>query len=84
MQRNIFNLSSICDVYDHMSQHVSVSPDTVAELVKLQNYVAECRDVTMYNLREQTRLTAEYVQFLMTHALLSRKHKSIINRLVSI
>lgn len=61
-----------------MSQKVSVSPDTVAELVDLQNYVAECRDVTMYNLKEQTRLTAEYVQFLMTHAILSRNVLYII------
>lgn len=55
-----------------MSQKVSVSPDSVADLVELQNYVAESRDVTMYNLKERTRLTAEYVSFLMTHAILSR------------
>lgn len=56
-----------------MSQRVSISPDTVAELVELQNYVVECRDVTMYNLREQIRKTAEYVMFLMNHAHLSSK-----------
>ncbi|VEN55848.1 unnamed protein product [Callosobruchus maculatus] len=55
-----------------MSQKVSGSPDTVAELVALQNYVVECRDVTMYNLREQIRKTAENVIFLMEHAHLSR------------
>lgn len=63
----------ICDTFDEMSQKVSVSPDTVAELVELQNYVVECRDVTMYNLREQIRKTAEYVMFLMNHAHLSSK-----------
>ncbi|XP_023310238.1 dynein heavy chain 3, axonemal [Anoplophora glabripennis] len=61
----------ICDTFDEMSQKVSVSPDTVAELVELQNYVVECRDVTMYNLKEQIRKTAEYVMFLMNHAHLS-------------
>nr|CAI5856319.1 unnamed protein product [Callosobruchus analis] len=62
----------ICDTFDEMSQKVSGSPDTVAELVALQNYVVECRDVTMYNLREQIRKTAENVIFLMEHAQLSR------------
>lgn len=56
-----------------MSQKVSGSPDTIAELVELQNYVIECRDVTMYNLKEQIRKTAEYVSFLMDHAHLSGK-----------
>lgn len=48
-----------------MSEKVSGSPDTVAEIVGLQNYVAECRDVTMFNLREKIRQTAEHVLFLM-------------------
>lgn len=51
-----------------MSQKVSDTPETVAELVELQNYVIECRDVTMYNLKEQIRKTAENVSFLMEHA----------------
>lgn len=51
-----------------MSQKVSGTPETVAELVELQNYVIECRDVTMYNLKEQIRKTAENVSFLMEHA----------------
>ncbi|XP_008197222.2 dynein axonemal heavy chain 3 [Tribolium castaneum] len=58
----------ICDIFDEMSQKVSVGTDTVAELVALYNYVMECRDVTMYNLREQIRKTAENVNFLMDHA----------------
>lgn len=65
--------SRICDTFDEMSQKVSLTPDTVAELVDLQNYVFECRDVTMYNLREKIRLTAEYVTFLMMFAHLSSK-----------
>ncbi|RZC40467.1 DHC N2 domain containing protein [Asbolus verrucosus] len=59
---------TICDTFDEMSQKVSVATDTVAELVALFNYVIECRDVTMYNLREHIRKTAEYVSFLMDHA----------------
>ncbi|XP_076256705.1 dynein heavy chain 3, axonemal [Rhynchophorus ferrugineus] len=61
----------ICDTFDEMSQKVSGTPESVADLVELQNYVVECRDVTMYNLKEQIRKTAENVGFLMQHALLS-------------
>ena len=51
-----------------MSQKVSGTPESVADLVALQNYVIECRDVTMYNLKDQIRKTAENVNFLMEHA----------------
>lgn len=61
----------ICDKFDEMSQRVSENTETVAELVALQNYVVECRDVTMYNLKELIRKTAENVLFLMDHAHLS-------------
>lgn len=57
-----------------MSLRISGIPNTVAELVALQNYVVECRDVTMYNIKEKLRLTVEYVLFLMQYAHLSSKH----------
>lgn len=69
----MFSFNSICDTFDEMSQNVSQSPETVAELVALQNYVIECRDVTMFNLRELIRQTAENVMFLMNHAILPCK-----------
>lgn len=62
-----------------MSQKVSGGTETVAELVNLFNYVMECRDVTMYNLREQIRKTVEYVGFLMNYAHLSRTYFSTPN-----
>lgn len=65
-----------------MSQKVSGSPETVADLVALQNYVVECRDVTMYNLKEQIRKTAENVSFLMEHAHLTGR--SELHQLMSI
>ncbi|XP_057653134.1 dynein axonemal heavy chain 3 [Diorhabda carinulata] len=61
----------ICDTFDDMSNKVSGNPDNVADIVELQAYVIECRDVTMYNLREKIRKTAEYVMFLMEFAHLS-------------
>ncbi|KAK5640705.1 hypothetical protein RI129_009252 [Pyrocoelia pectoralis] len=69
--RNFCRNRKICDVFDEMSQRVSESTDTVAALVELQNYVVECRDVTMFNLRELIRETGEDIIFLMNYALLS-------------
>lgn len=59
-----------------MSSKVSETPDTVADLVALQNYVIECRDVTMFNMKQKIFQTAEYVMFLMDHALLSSKFEN--------
>lgn len=56
-----------------MSQKVSETPDTVQELVELWNYVIECRDTTMYNIKEKIRQTAENVLFLMDRAHLPRE-----------
>lgn len=60
-----------------MSSKASDTPETVADLVALQNYIMESRDVTMYNIREKIRQTAEYVLFLMDCAHLSREYKNI-------
>jgi dynein heavy chain len=61
-----------------MSNRARELPQTTAELVELQNYLNECRDVTMYNLKGKIRTTAENVLFLMQHALLSRKRCSFV------
>lgn len=63
----------ICAAFDEMSDRVGEMPKTTAELVELTNYINECRDSTMFNLREQIRTTAENVLFLMQHAVLSGK-----------
>lgn len=62
---------SICNTFDEMSLKISGIPHTIAELVGLQNYVIECRDVTMYHIKERIRQTVEYVIFLMQYAHLS-------------
>jgi dynein heavy chain len=65
-----------------MSNRASELPETTAELVELQSYLNECRDVTMYDLREEIRTAAENVLFLMDHALLSRKRYSFVLKTV--
>nr|CAD7259656.1 unnamed protein product [Timema shepardi] len=70
----------ICDVFDEMSDRASELPETTAELVELTNYLTECRDVTMYNLKEKIRVTAENVLFLMSHAVLTTEDIQLNSR----
>lgn len=64
-------LLSICDVYEGMAARASESPETTAQLVALLGYVLDCRDCALFDLREKSRTSAEYVLFLMQHAHLS-------------
>ncbi|XP_059059125.1 dynein axonemal heavy chain 3 [Achroia grisella] len=59
---------AICNVYEEMAARASESPETTAQLVELLGYISDCRDCAMFDLREKTRTTAEYVLFLMQHA----------------
>ncbi|GFG29080.1 hypothetical protein Cfor_00250, partial [Coptotermes formosanus] len=61
----------ICDIFDEMLERASELPETTADLVELQNYLNECRDVTIYNLKEKIHTAGENVLFLMQNALLS-------------
>nr|CAD7398222.1 unnamed protein product [Timema cristinae] len=63
-----------------MSDRASELPETTAELVELTNYLTECRDVTMYNLKEKIRVTAENVLFLMSHAVLTTEDIQLNSR----
>ncbi|XP_073944942.1 dynein heavy chain 3, axonemal isoform X2 [Choristoneura fumiferana] len=62
---------AICNVYEEIAARASESPETTAQLVELINYISESRDCALFELRERSRTTAEYVIFLMTHAHLS-------------
>lgn len=56
-----------------MSDRAGVQTETTREIVELSNFLTECRDVTMYALREQIRAVVERVMFLMRHAHLVSK-----------
>lgn len=56
-----------------MAARASESPETTAQLVELLGYIQDCRDCAMFDLREKSRTTAEYVLFLMEHAHLNCK-----------
>ena len=76
---SIFYCCRICDIFDQMLDRASELPETTAELVELQNYLNECRDVTMCNLKEKIQTAAENVLFLMQHALLSCKRYFVVD-----
>ncbi|KAJ8730381.1 hypothetical protein PYW07_017419 [Mythimna separata] len=59
---------NICNIYEEMAARASESPETTAQLVELINYIQDCRDAAMFDLREQSRTTADHVLFLMEHA----------------
>ncbi|KAI4456226.1 dynein heavy chain family protein [Holotrichia oblita] len=80
IDRNRTHNKAICATFDEMSSRVSDTPETVQELVTLQNYVTECRDVTMYNMKEKIRQTAENVTFLMSYAHLSHEDIALNSR----
>lgn len=63
-----------------MSQRSSEMPETTAQLVELLNYIVECRDVTMYDLKEKSRIAAANILFLMDHADLSgnKRKKNVL------
>lgn len=75
---SIFYYCRICDIFDEMLERASELPETTADLVELQNYLNECRDVTIYNLKEKIHTAGENVLFLMQNALLSRKRYFVI------
>ncbi|KAJ8727857.1 hypothetical protein PYW08_016242 [Mythimna loreyi] len=59
---------NICNIYEEMAARASESPETTAQLVELINYIMDCRDSAMFDLREKARTTAAHVLFLMQHA----------------
>lgn len=80
---NIFYYCRICDIFDEMLDRASELPETTPELVELQNYLNECREVTMYNLKEKIQIAAENVLFLMQHALLSCKGYFVVETVIN-
>ncbi|XP_071052042.1 dynein axonemal heavy chain 3 isoform X2 [Onthophagus taurus] len=68
---NYKNNRAICNTFDEMSLKMNELPETVQELVALQNYVVESRDVTLYKLKENIRETGENLLFLMDYAILT-------------
>lgn len=48
--------------------HAGERPKETAEVVALQNYLAECRDERIFKLKDEIKKAAERVVFLLHHA----------------
>jgi dynein heavy chain, axonemal len=53
-----------------MSLHAGERPSETPEVVALQNYLTECREERLYSLRDQIKVVAQRVLFLLNYATL--------------
>lgn len=59
--------------------HAGERPKETAEVVALQNYLAECRDERIFKLKDEIKKAAERVVFLLYHAVLDGKSFELQN-----
>lgn len=50
-----------------MSAKSSEMPDTTEDLVELSNYVTQCRDSTLMQMKAQLRTVGDYIMFLFEY-----------------
>lgn len=50
-----------------MSAKSSEMPDTTEDLVELSNYVTQCRDYTLMQMKAQLRTVGDYIMFLFEY-----------------
>lgn len=55
-----------------MSLHAGERPKETPEVVALQNYLTQCREERMYQLKTEIKQVAQRVLFLLTYAILDR------------
>lgn len=56
-----------------MSMHAGERPKETAEVVALQNYLNECKEERIVQLKKEIKKAAERVVFLLYHATLDGK-----------
>lgn len=54
--------------------HAGERPKETAEVVALQNYLNECKEERVVQLKKEIKKAAERVVFLLYHATLDGKH----------
>ncbi|XP_022258936.1 dynein heavy chain 3, axonemal-like, partial [Limulus polyphemus] len=68
VNENRENNRRICQKFDEMSEKLNKTPETTVELVHLMDYLKECTDQIIYELKEDIGFAAQRVQFLMEYA----------------
>lgn len=59
-----------------MSLHAGERPKEIPEVVALQNYLTQCREERMYQLKIEIKQVAQRVLFLLTYAILDRNMRN--------
>lgn len=67
------NKTRICDALEEMSMKAGERPEETAEVVALQNYLAECRDEKIFAIKDEIKVVSKRVVFLLTHTKLTSK-----------
>lgn len=63
----MFLLHRICDELEEMSMKAGERPEETAEVVALQNYLIECRDEKIFKIKDEIKVVAQRVIFLLTN-----------------
>ncbi|XP_075164298.1 dynein heavy chain 3, axonemal [Haematobia irritans] len=71
MAVNLNENRAICDALEEMSMKAGERPEETAEVVALQNYLAECRDERIFAIKDEIKIVAKRVVFLLTHTQLT-------------
>lgn len=68
--KNLVENRKLCDEFEEISLHAGERPKETPEVVALQNYLSECRDQRLFALKNEIKLVAERVLFLLHYATL--------------
>jgi len=62
---------SICEELEEMSMKAGERPEETPEVVALQNYINECREMRIFAIKDEIKNVLKRVVFLLTHTYLS-------------
>ncbi|TDG53310.1 hypothetical protein AWZ03_000125 [Drosophila navojoa] len=68
---NINENRAICEELEEMSMKAGERPEETPEVVALQNYIAECREMRIFAIKDEIKLVLKRVIFLLTHSYLT-------------
>ncbi|XP_055840841.1 dynein axonemal heavy chain 3 isoform X1 [Episyrphus balteatus] len=67
MTLNLNENRRICDELEEMSMKAGERPEETAEVVALQNYLAECRDERIFKIKDDIKVVSKRVLFLLQY-----------------
>ncbi|XP_062127566.1 dynein axonemal heavy chain 3 [Drosophila sulfurigaster albostrigata] len=68
---NLNENRAICEELEEMSMKAGERPEETPEVVALQNYITECREMRIFAIKDEIKLVLKRVVFLLTHAYLT-------------